>query len=258
MRRLSWLILACAAPALAAAPDGGVPAKPPPEKPVGYLKTADEKEIYVLGYMFGRQIQTFDLSKPELDVFHKALNDGIEDKKPLVPVETYGPKLNEMANTRRPRALAKKDAREKPYLDAAAKTKGAQVLASGLVYIPEKEGTGPAPKASDEVTVNYVGKLTNGFEFDSSYKKNQPLKFQLDKVIPCWTEGVQKMKVGGKARLVCPGKIGYGERGEPRAGIPPNSVLDFDVELLDAKAPPPPPVPTPGSSSGFTPPAPGK
>ena len=104
----------------------------------------------------------------------------------------------------------------------------------------------------------HAGKLTNGTEFDSSYRRNQPLKFQLDKVIPCWTEGVQQMKVGGKARIVCPAKVGYGETGQPRAGIPGGSTLDFSVELLDAKAPAPPPVPTPGGTPGFTPPPTGK
>lgn len=266
MRRLSWLLLAISAPALAAAHDGGVSSttKAPdggvaaPEKPVGYLKTAEDKELYTLGYSFGRNLQVFDLSPAELEIVRKAIGEGATDKKPLVSLETYGPKIQELATARHTRAAQKKEARDKPYLDAAAKQKGAQVLASGVVYIPEKEGTGPAPKPSDEVTVNYVGKLTNGTEFDSSYKRNQPLKFQLDKVIPCWTEGVQKMKVGGKARIVCPAKAGYGENGQPRAGIPGGSVLDFNVELLDAKAPPPPPVPTPGAAPGFTPPPSGK
>src|SRR5262249_18298752 len=244
MQRLSWLLLAIAAPALAAAPDAGVSAasknKPDggvaaaAEKPVGYLKTADDKELYALGYSFGRNLQVFDLSPAELDVIRKSLTEGATDKKPLIPLETYGPKIQELAAARHTRAAQKKEARDKPYLDAAAKQKGAQVLSPGVISIPEKEGPGPAPKASDEVTVNYVGKLTNGTEFDSSYKRNQPLKFQLDKVIPCWTEGVQKMKVGGKARIVCPAKAGYGENGQPRAGIPGGSVLDFNVELLDA------------------------
>ncbi len=267
MQRLSWLLLAIAVPALAAAVDGGVSSTSPkgsdagvaaPEKPVGYLKTADDKELYALGYSFGRNLQVFDLSPAELEIIRKALSEGATDKKPLVPLETYGPKIQELAAARHTRAAQKKEARDKPYLDAAAKQKGAQVLPSGVVYIPEKEGTGPTPKATDEVTVNYVGKLSNGTEFDSSYKRNQPLKFQLDKVIPCWTDGVQKMKVGGKARLVCPAKAGYGENGQPRAGIPGGSVLDFNVELLDAKAPPPPPAPTPGNSPGFTPPPAGK
>src|SRR4030095_2573102 len=232
MQRLSWLLLAIAVPALAVAADAGVSAAPgktpaaakpdggvaAPEKPVGYLKTAEDKELYALGYSFGRNLQVFDLSSAELEIVRKALAEGATDKKPLIPLETYGPKIQELAAARHTRAAQKKEARDKPYLDAAAKQKGAQVLASGVVYIPEKEGTGPAPKASEEVTVNYVGKLTNGPEFDSSYKRNQPLKFQLDKVIPCWTEGVQKMKVGGKARLVCPAKAGYGENGQPRAG----------------------------------------
>jgi len=267
MRRLFMLLLVLAVPALAAAPDGGVSTttKAPdggvaaaPEKPVGYLKTAEDKELYTLGYSFGRNLQALDLSPAELEIIRKALTEGAQDKKPLVPLETYGPKIQELAAARHARAAAKKENRDKPYLDAAAKQKGAQVLASGVIYIPEKEGTGPTPKPTDEVTVNYVGKLVNGTEFDSSYKRNQPLKFQLDKVIPCWTEGVQKMKVGGKARLVCPPKAGYGENGQPRAGIPGGSVLDFQVELLDAKAAPPPPVPTPGATPGFTPPPTGK
>jgi FKBP-type peptidyl-prolyl cis-trans isomerase FkpA len=270
MPRLSLLLLALAVPALAAAPDGGASTPPPPkspdggvsaapappEKPVGYLKTAEDKELYTLGYSFGRNLQALDLSAAELEIIRKALTEGAQDKKPIIPLEIYGPKIQELAAARHTRASQKKEARDKPYLDAAAKQKGAQVLPSGVIYIPEKEGTGPNPKPTDEVTVNYVGKLVNGTEFDSSYKRNQPLKFQLDKVIPCWTDGVQKMKVGGKARLVCPPKAGYGDNGQPRAGIPGGSVLDFQIELLDAKPPPPPPVPTPGSTPGFTPPAP--
>ena len=240
MQRLSWLLLAIALPALAVAADGGVsatPSKPDggvaaPEKPVGYLKTADDKELYALGYSFGRNLQVFDLSPSELEIIRKAISEGATDKKPLIPLETYGPKIQELAAARHTRAAQKKEARDKPYLDAAAKQKGAQVLSSGVVYLAEKEGTGPAPKASDEVTVNYVGKLTNGTEFDSSYKRNQPLKFQLDKVIPCWTEGVQKMKVGEKAQLVCPANIAYGERGRPPV-IPGGATLVFQVELLE-------------------------
>ena len=127
-----------------------------------------------------------------------------------------------------------------------------------MVYIPEREGTGAVPKSNDEVKVNYRGRLTNGTEFDSSYKRNQPLSFQLDKVIPCWTEGVQKMKVGGKARLVCPAKTGYGERGEPRAGISPGAGAGLRRGAARGQGAAPPPVPTPGNSPGFTPPPAGK
>jgi FKBP-type peptidyl-prolyl cis-trans isomerase len=103
--------------------------------------------------------------------------------------------------------------------------------ASGLVYKEMRAGSGASPHASDVVKVNYRGTLTNGTEFDSSYKRNMPAEFPLDHVIPCWTEGVQMMKVGGKAQLTCPPAIAYGERGAPPA-VPPNATLIFEVELL--------------------------
>jgi len=116
-------------------------------------------------------------------------------------------------------------------LDAAAKEPGATVTASGLVYQSLKDGTGDSPRASDRVKVNYRGMFPDGREFDSSYKRSQATEFPLNGVIPCWTEGVQRMKVGGKAKLTCPAKIAYGERGAGGV-IPPNATLVFEVELL--------------------------
>ena len=106
-----------------------------------------------------------------------------------------------------------------------------EMTASGIAITMLKEGSGASPKASDTVKVHYRGTLTTGQEFDSSYKRNEPAAFPLNRVIPCWTEGVQKIKVGGKAKLVCPPNLAYGSRGVP--GIPPNSTLVFEVELLD-------------------------
>ncbi len=106
-----------------------------------------------------------------------------------------------------------------------------EMTASGIGITMLKEGNGASPKASDTVKVHYRGTLTNGQEFDSSYRRNEPAAFPLNRVIPCWTEGVQKIKVGGKAKLVCPSNLAYGSRGVP--GIPPNSTLIFEVELLD-------------------------
>lgn len=116
-------------------------------------------------------------------------------------------------------------------LEAAAKEPGAVVTASGLVYLSIKAGTGDSPTASDTVKVNYRGTFPDGREFDSSYKRNQAIEFPLRNVIPCWTEGVQLMKVGGKAKLTCPSAIAYGPRGAGSA-IPPNATLLFEVELL--------------------------
>lgn len=114
---------------------------------------------------------------------------------------------------------------------AASKETGAKVTASGLVYLSLKEGTGAKPAASDRVKVHYKGSFPDGREFDSSYKRNAPTEFPLNRVIPCWTEGVQMMKVGGKAKLTCPSAIAYGERGAGGV-IPPNATLQFEVELL--------------------------
>ena len=114
---------------------------------------------------------------------------------------------------------------------AAAKEAGAVVTASGLVYRSLKDGNGASPKASDKVKVHYRGTFPDGKEFDSSYKRNEAIEFPLNGVIPCWTEGVQRMKVGGKAKLTCPSAIAYGERGAGGV-IPPNATLLFEVELL--------------------------
>jgi len=119
-------------------------------------------------------------------------------------------------------------------IEKASRETGAVKTMSGMVYRSIKDGNGIAPKANSTVEVNYRGTLPNGKEFDSSYKRNQSIKFPLSGVIPCWTEGVQMMKVGGKAQLVCPPELAYGARGAGR-DVPPNATLIFEVELLDVK-----------------------
>ena len=117
------------------------------------------------------------------------------------------------------------------YLEKAAAEPGAVKTPSGLIYRELKAGTGASPNASDMVKVHYRGTLVDGTEFDSSYKRNEPISFPLNGVIPCWTEGVQKMKVGGKSQLVCPSSIAYGDSGRPPV-IPGGATLIFEVELL--------------------------
>ena len=116
---------------------------------------------------------------------------------------------------------------------ALAQTPAAVTTPSGLIYTAVTEGKGPSPTAADTVKVHYRGTLADGREFDSSYARNAPATFPLGRVIPCWTEGVQRMKVGGKAQLVCPPGIAYGERGAGNGTIPPNATLRFEVELLE-------------------------
>jgi FKBP-type peptidyl-prolyl cis-trans isomerase FkpA len=107
----------------------------------------------------------------------------------------------------------------------------AETLPSGVKVTHMVDGTGPNPKASDAVKVHYRGTLANGTEFDSSYKRGQPATFPLSRVVPCWTEGMQKIKVGGKATLTCPPATAYGDRGAGGV-VPPNATLTFEVELL--------------------------
>ena len=114
---------------------------------------------------------------------------------------------------------------------AAAKEPDAILTDSGLVYRSLKEGSGPSPAATDTVKVHYRGTFPGGKEFDSSYSRGQPAEFPLNHVIKCWTEGLQRMKVGGKAKLTCPPSIAYGDRGAGGV-IPPNATLQFEVELL--------------------------
>jgi FKBP-type peptidyl-prolyl cis-trans isomerase FkpA len=127
-------------------------------------------------------------------------------------------------------ALAVASAQTNP-LTAAAAEPGAKVTASGLVFRVLKEGQGASPTAADVVKVHYRGTFPDGREFDSSYKRNQPASFPLNRVIKCWTEGLQLMKVGGTAKLTCPAAIAYGDRGAG-SDVPPGAILRFDVELL--------------------------
>jgi FKBP-type peptidyl-prolyl cis-trans isomerase FkpA len=116
-------------------------------------------------------------------------------------------------------------------LAAAAAEKGAVRTESGLVYRALKDGNGASPTATETVRVHYRGTFPDGKEFDSSYARKEPAEFPLNRVIRCWTEGVQKMKVGGRAKLTCPPAIAYGERGAGGV-IPPNATLQFEIELL--------------------------
>ncbi len=197
-------------------------------------KTEDQKTLYAVGLIVARQLSTFSLTPAELELVKQGITDGVTGKKPLVDVEAYSQKVQTMANARREAQGVKLAADAKVFIEKAAKEKGAVKTASGLIYLAQKEGSGKNPAASDKVKVHYTGTLVNGVVFDSSYKRGQPLEIPLNGVVKCWTEGIQLMKVGGKARLVCPPAIAYGEKG---AGgmIPPNATLVFDVELLEIK-----------------------
>ena len=203
--------------------------KSPPANPAG-LESDDQKAIYALGLAMARQLQQFDLSPAELDILKRALSDAAAGK-PALDLEEWGQKIQSLLKERSTQAAEKEKEASAAFLAKAATEPGAQKTDSGLIYKELTAGTGESPKATDTVKVNYRGTFTNGTEFDSSYKRNQPAQFPLNGVIKCWTEGVQKMKVGGKARLVCPSSIAYGDQG--RGTIPGGATLVFEVELLE-------------------------
>jgi len=180
-----------------------------------------------------RSLDQFDLSAAELDILKRALTDAAA-RKPAIDIDEWEPKIDAFASARAQRVAAREKVASVAYLAKAAAEPGVVRTDSGLIYRDLSPGTGRSPAASDAVTVHYRGTLINGTEFDSSYKRNQPAQFPLNGVIPCWTEGVQKMKVGGKARLVCPSDLAYGDAGRP--SIPGGAALVFEVELMEIVA----------------------
>ena len=194
--------------------------------------TEDQKTLYALGIFMSQQVDVFALTPEELTMVQKGLTDGVTHNKPVVDPEAYKPKLQAFAQARMEAASKKSAEAGTAYVEKAAKETGANKTASGMVITHTKEGTGAQPKASDQVKVHYEGRLIDGKVFDSSIARGEPATFPLNGVIPCWTEGVQTMKVGGKAKFVCPASLAYGPNGSPPT-IPPQSTLVFDVELLD-------------------------
>ena len=197
-------------------------------------KTDEEKTLYYLGKLLSRNISVFYLTPAELEIVKQGLTDAIVGNPLDFDSKIYSEKIQQLGEARKKVQDEKKASIGKEFLDKAAMEKGAVKTESGLVYLSLNEGTGATPNTTDTVKVNYRGTLMDGKEFDSSYKREEPIEFKLDSVIKCWTEGVQKMKVGGKAKIICPASIAYGRQG---AGgiIPPDATLIFEIELLDIK-----------------------
>jgi FKBP-type peptidyl-prolyl cis-trans isomerase FkpA len=215
------------------APGRGATAPKPAVAAPAPLTTDDQKTVYALGLMMGQSISMFNLTPAELEIVKRALTDAAAGK-PALELSEWGPKIQPMASARSAAVAVKEKAASAAYLAKCAAEPGAVKTDSGLVYREVRPGTGGSPKATDTVKVNYRGTLVNGTEFDSSYKRNEPAQFPLNGVIKCWTEGVQRMKVGGKATLVCPSDLAYGDQGRP--SIPGGANLVFDIELLDIVA----------------------
>jgi FKBP-type peptidyl-prolyl cis-trans isomerase FkpA len=210
------------------------------------FKNDEQAAAYALGASLGRYMDNSLKEQEKLgikldkDQLIAGVQDAFADKSKLTDEEIektlqgFEGKVKAAAESK-----MKQDAKDNAdkgtkYLESFAKEKGVKKTESGLLYQVEKEGSGNAPKDSDTVVVNYKGTLVDGSEFDNSYKRGEPLSFRLDGVIPGWTEGLKHVKKGGKIKLAIPPALAYGENGVP--GIPANSTLVFDVELLDIKS----------------------
>lgn len=194
------------------------------------LDSDRDKTLYALGIAIGTNVEVFQLTEDELEIVAAGISDGALGNEPKVDMNVFGPKIEELAGERASEAAAAERQASADFLYQMAQEPGAQRSASGLVYIPISEGTGPSPVPTDTVSVHYHGTLRDGTVFDSSVERGQPATFALNGVIPCWTEALQKMRVGGKSKLVCPSELAYGDTGT--GPIPGGAALVFEVELL--------------------------
>ncbi|MFP2515158.1 FKBP-type peptidyl-prolyl cis-trans isomerase [Buttiauxella agrestis] len=242
------MAVALSAPAFAAPAAAAKDAAAPAAASNTAFKNDDQKSAYALGASLGRYMENSLKEQEKLGItldktqLIAGVQDAFADKSKLSDQEieqtlqAFEARVKSSAQ-----AKMEKDAKEnadkgKAFRDTFAKEKGVKTSPTGLMYKIDKAGTGESPTDSDTVVVNYKGTLIDGKEFDNSYTRGEPLSFRLDGVIPGWTEGLKNLKKGGKIKLVIPPELAYGKTGVP--GIPANSTLVFDVELLDIKPAP--------------------
>ena len=194
------------------------------------LTTDQDKTLYAIGLVLGQQINDFKLTAGEFDIVSLGMKDAVLGLEPKAALDVYGPRIQLLMQERMQAVAAAEKQASDAWVAEQAALPGAQRSATGVVVISMTEGTGANPTADSTVKVHYHGTLRDGTVFDSSVERGEPISFPLSGVISCWTEGVQKIKVGGKAKLTCPAATAYGDRGV--GAIPPNSDLTFEVELL--------------------------
>lgn len=192
---------------------------------------AEDDTFYALGFAISQNLGEFHLSQAELEHVKRGLEDGVMGREPKIDLEAASQRIQTLAQERSQQAAETERKEGEQFLSQAAAAEGAEKTESGLIIETIEEGTGATPDADDNVAVHYRGTLRDGTVFDSSYERGQPAVIPLGQVIPCWSEGVQRMKVGGKAKLICPPELGYGDRAT--GPIPPGSTLIFEVELLE-------------------------
>jgi FKBP-type peptidyl-prolyl cis-trans isomerase FkpA len=194
------------------------------------LQTDQDKTLYAIGLVLGQQVNDFKLTAAEIDIVSLGMKDSVLGLEPKAELEVYGPRIQQLMQERMQAVAAGEKQASDAWVAEQAAQPGAQRSDTGVVVIPMTEGTGPNPTADSTVRVHYHGTLRDGSVFDSSVDRGEPISFSLSGVIACWTEGVQKIKVGGKSKLVCPSETAYGDQGS--GSIPGGAALAFEVELL--------------------------
>jgi len=209
------------------------------------LETDDHKVLYAVGQALARNITNLEFTPEEMVFISAGLNEGASGAESRVDMTVYGPMLDDSMRTRTTQMTQKEREAGQAYCDAEAQKEGAEKLASGMVFKQIVEGDGAMPEPSDTVKVHYHGTLRDGSVFDST-REREPAQFNVGGVIPCFSEGLQKMKVGGKARVTCPTDLAYGDQGRP-GSIRPGAALTFELELVEVVSNPAtaesPPVP---------------
>ncbi len=194
-------------------------------------ETEDQKILNALGQALARNVGGAGLSPEDLAFVQRGLSDAALGHDALVELTEYGPKIQAFREGRAAAAAEAELAHATAFMEEQAGVEGAERTQSGMVIQEILAGTGATPTAEDTVRVHYHGTLRDGTVFDSSVDRDEPATFPVSQVIPCWTEGLQLMKVGGKSRLACPPDLAYGPQAPP--GIPGNAALLFEVELLE-------------------------
>jgi FKBP-type peptidyl-prolyl cis-trans isomerase FkpA/FKBP-type peptidyl-prolyl cis-trans isomerase FklB len=196
------------------------------------LETEQQEVLYALGAAFGYQLKQFALSPAELEVLSQGIRDAALERPLQADPFVFQEQIQALGEQRLLVRLEHERKASAAFVAEAAREEGAVQTQSGLVIRELSAGTGPSPEPTSVVRVHYHGTLRDGMVFDSTTMRDAPATFRLDRVITCWQEGLQRMKVGGRSRLVCPAAIAYGEGGSPPA-IPPAAALVFEVELVE-------------------------
>ena len=227
---LALLAAHLAGPAAAASPAPAAGPGAAPTRSAAPL-AGDQRALYAAGLMLAGSLEVFSLSEADLAVVLQAVKDGVAGAPALQLDDETRLAVQALARQRRAARTDQLKAAGDAYRARAAAAPGAVKTGSGLVFRSLSDGTGAAPGAADTVKVRYTGTLVDGKVFDATGAGGEPASFKLDGVVPCWGEGLQRMRAGGRARLVCPPSLAYGDRGVP-GEIPAGATLDFEVELV--------------------------